>query len=197
MPFARKSAQKKNVKNVHSYKLSLFSKNLTKKLTFSRQMGYTMGKGIAAIRHNLRIEVLSMSLCCAVFLQTVSDICGHALFCRARPLPISIIVVEALCILALIAILVLVRNRLVRILSACGVEICAWQLCKAIVGPEALLTRIMTWVTAGVLIILTLAVVNSIKWRQYGEARNEEPHMDARSETGASSQTGRSDGTHP
>ena len=27
----------------------------------------------------------------------------------------------------------------------------------------------MTWVTAGVLIILTLAIVNSIKWRHYGE----------------------------
>ena len=175
----------------------LDSKNLAKKLTFSREMRYTIGKGIVTIRHNLRIEVLSMSLYCVAFLQTVSDTCGQARFCRARPLPVSIIAVEGLCILALVAVLVLVRNRLVRILSACGVEICAWQLCKAIFGPEALLTRVMTWVTAGVLIILTLAVVNSIKWRQYGEPRNEEPRPDTEADAGASNQTEQSDGVHP
>ena len=36
-----------------------------------------------------------------------------------------------------------------------------------------MLTRIMTWVTASVLIILTLAIVNSIKWRHYGEEESD------------------------
>lgn len=82
-------------------------------------------------------------------------------------------VVEGLCVLALVALLVLSKNRLVKILSGCGVEICAWQICKAAAGPDALLTRIMTWVTASVLIILTLAIVNSIKWRHYGEEESD------------------------
>ena len=75
--------------------------------------------------------------------------------------------------LSLVSLLVLSKNRLVKILSGCGVEICAWQICKAAAGPDALLTRIMTWVTAGVLIILTLAIVNSIKWRHYGEEESD------------------------
>lgn len=91
--------------------------------------------------------------------------------CLVSPLPVSIVVIEILCILALFAVLLLCRSSLVRILSLCAIEICVWLLCKYAIGPDSLLTKIMTWVTAGVLIILTLAIVNSIHWHPYGEEK--------------------------
>ncbi len=110
-----------------------------------------------------------MPFCCQFPFQAFLAVDGQAVFCRAQPFPVGVVVMEGICVLALAALLVLSKNRLVKILSGCGLEICAWQICKAVVGSDALLTRIMTWVTAGVLIILTLAIVNSINWRHYGE----------------------------
>lgn len=114
-----------------------------------------------------------MPFSCQLLLHSHISVDGQAVFCRTQPFPVGVVVVEGLCVLALVALLVLSKNRLVKILSGCGVEICAWQICKAAAGPDALLTRIMTWVTAGVLIILTLAIVNSIKWRHYGEEESD------------------------
>ena len=114
-----------------------------------------------------------MPFSCQLLLHSHISVDGQPVFCRTQPSPVGIVIVVGLCGLALVALLVLSKNRLVMILSGCGVEICAWQICKAAAGPDALLTRIMTWVTAGVLIILTLAIVNSIKWRHYGEEESD------------------------
>jgi hypothetical protein len=110
-----------------------------------------------------------MPFCCQLFCSGFSLSNHVSVFCTAQSIPVGAVVVEGLCVAALGTVIWLAKNRLIRILGCCGVEICLWQICKAVFGEEALLTRIMTWVTAGVLIVLTLAIVNSIKWHHYGE----------------------------
>ena len=64
----------------------------------------------------------------------------------------------------IIVLLVLVRNRMFKIICACGAEVCLWLACKVAFGPDALLSQIMTWVTALAVIALMIAIVNRIDW---------------------------------
>lgn len=98
--------------------------------------------------------------------------------CLVKPFPVSTVIIDGLCVLALVAVLLLFKSSLVRLVSLCAMEICFWQVCKYAIGPDSLLTKITTWITAAVLIILTLAIVNSIHWHPYGE-RNED-HTDTK-----------------
>lgn len=58
----------------------------------------------------------------------------------------------------------LFRTRFLKILFACGTEICLFLVCRSIFGPEALITQIMCWVTAAVVCIVTVSTVNRINW---------------------------------
>lgn len=103
---------------------------------------------------------------------------GDIRACLVKPFPVSTVVIEGLCILALLAVFLLFKSSLVRLVSLCAMEICFWLVCKHAIGPDSLLAKITTWITAAVLIILTLAIVNSIHWHPYGE-RNED-HTDTK-----------------
>lgn len=94
---------------------------------------------------------------------------GQALFGTVSEgsLPVAVLVVEILCGLALAAALFLSKTGLWRTLFACALEICAWRICKTVLGPDSIVSKILTWLTAGVLILLTLVIVNNIHWRQY------------------------------
>lgn len=96
--------------------------------------------------------------------------------CLVKPFPVRTVIINGLCVLALMAVLLLFKSSLVRLTSLCAIEICFWQVCKYAIGSNSLLTKITTWITAAVLIILTLAIVNSIHWHPYGERT--EDHTD-------------------
>lgn len=97
---------------------------------------------------------------------------GQALFgtaanaAEAESISVAALVIEIVCALALAAALILSKTSLWRTLFACALEICAWRICKTVLGSDSLISKIMTWLTAGVLIILTLVIVNNIHWRQ-------------------------------
>lgn len=95
-------------------------------------------------------------------------VAGQALFgaVSKEPMAIAALVVEIVCTLALAAALILSKTSLWRTVFACAMEICAWRICKTVLGSDSIITTIMTWLTAGVLIILTLVIVNNIHWRQ-------------------------------
>ena len=64
----------------------------------------------------------------------------------------------------LIALLFFFRQRFLKMLCACGAEICLWLSCKMAFGDDAILTQIMTWITALAAIIIVIAIVNRIDW---------------------------------
>lgn len=105
---------------------------------------------------------------------------GQALFgatadaTSEKSIAVAALVIEIVCALALVAALILVKTRLWRTLFACGLEICAWRICKTVLGADSLVSTIMTWLTAGVLIVLTLVIVNNIHWK-HPNVRSDQP----------------------
>ena len=80
--------------------------------------------------------------------------------------------VELFLMLCLIAAVFLFKARILKIIAGCAAEFCLWQACKAAFGPDAIPTQILTWITAVVVIVLTLAIVNRIPWHQYGSKKD-------------------------
>ncbi len=74
------------------------------------------------------------------------------------------LIAELVICVVLIALLFLFRQRFLKMLCACGAEICLWLSCKMAFGEEAIITQIMTWITALAAIIIVIAVVNRIDW---------------------------------
>lgn len=74
--------------------------------------------------------------------------------------------VIAVLVLALLSLVLLfiARRRLLKILFACSCEVCLFFACKMFFGDEALLTKIMCWVTALAACVVTVAIVNRINW---------------------------------
>ena len=58
------------------------------------------------------------------------------------------------------------RSRSVKIFCACGAEVFLFLACKMAFGSDALVTQIMCWLTAAVVCILTVGVVNRINWNE-------------------------------
>ena len=54
------------------------------------------------------------------------------------------------------------RQRIVKILCACSIEVCLFLACKLYFGSESLVTQIMCRVIAAVACIATVAIVNRI-----------------------------------
>ena len=76
----------------------------------------------------------------------------------------STLITELVICFVLVALLFLFKQRLLKILCACGAEICLWLSCKMAFGEDAIITQIMTWFTAFVAIIMVIAIVNRIDW---------------------------------
>ena len=75
----------------------------------------------------------------------------------------TLIVVELVLAALLLLLVFLFRQRLAKIICACGTEICLWLACD-MAFPNSLLTTIMTWITAFATIVIMISVVNHIDW---------------------------------
>lgn len=64
----------------------------------------------------------------------------------------------------LVVLLILFRKRFLKIICACGAEICLFLACKLFFGEESVFTVIMQWITAAAACIVTVAIVNRINW---------------------------------
>jgi hypothetical protein len=56
------------------------------------------------------------------------------------------------------------RQRIVKILCSCSVEVCLFIACRLYFGSDSIVTQIMCWLTAAVACIITVAIVNRINW---------------------------------
>ncbi len=75
------------------------------------------------------------------------------------------VVIAELCIAFLLLMVMLIfRKRIVKILCACGAEVCLFLACKLFFGADSIITQIMCWFTAAVACIVTVAIVNRINW---------------------------------
>lgn len=95
-----------------------------------------------------------------------------SIFVQSLPMrkPPSVLVLSELVIaLALFVIMLMVRHSSVKVLCACGVEICLFLACRFFFGSDSIITQIMCWITAAVACIVTVALVNAINW---GRIRN-------------------------
>ena len=73
------------------------------------------------------------------------------------------IVIELVLAVILVALVFLFRQRLAKLICACGAETCLWLACD-MAFPNSLLSTIMTWVTALATIVVVISIVNHIDW---------------------------------
>lgn len=95
------------------------------------------------------------------------------LFSQHEPAPTSFpaegfslgtLITELVICVLLLVLLFFFRQRFMKLLCACGAEICLWLACKMAFGETAILSQIMTWITALAAIIIVISVVNHIDW---------------------------------
>ncbi len=77
---------------------------------------------------------------------------------------VGVVITELAIALVLLVAMFLFRRRFLKILCACGAEVCLFLACKLFFGDESLLTQIMCWVTAAAACIVTVSIVNRINW---------------------------------
>lgn len=77
---------------------------------------------------------------------------------------LSTLIIELVIAAIMVVCLFLCRQRTMKIICVCGAEICLWLACKMAFGEDAILTQIMTWLTALVAIIIVITIVNRIDW---------------------------------
>ncbi len=82
----------------------------------------------------------------------------------AEGFSLGTLITELVICVLLIVLLFFFRKRFMKMLCACGAEICLWLACKMAFGENALLSQIMTWITALAAIIIVISVVNHIDW---------------------------------
>lgn len=75
----------------------------------------------------------------------------------------TLVAVELVLAAILLVLVFLFRQRLAKLICACGSEICIWLACDMAL-PNSLLTTIMTWITAFAAIIIVISIVNHIDW---------------------------------
>lgn len=82
----------------------------------------------------------------------------------AEGFSLGTLITELVICFLLIVLLFFFKQRFLKMLCACGAEICLWLACKMAFGEDAILTQIMTWITALAAIIIVIAIVNRIDW---------------------------------
>ena len=78
--------------------------------------------------------------------------------------PLGVVIAELAIAFVLLVVMLIFRRRSVKILCACGAEICLFLACKLFFGSDSIITQIMCWLTAAVACIITVALVNAINW---------------------------------
>ena len=84
----------------------------------------------------------------------------------AEEFPLGVVITELVLAALLTVTLFLVPHKLLKVLCACGAEVCLFLACKATFGPDSIITQIMCWLTAAVACIVTVSIVNSINWSE-------------------------------
>ena len=82
----------------------------------------------------------------------------------AEELPIGKLITVLIIAAALVTITFLVRKKFFKIIFISSAEICLFLACKAAFGPDSIITQIMCWITAAVVCMMTLSIVNNINW---------------------------------
>ncbi|MBE6585512.1 MAG: hypothetical protein E7645_03175 [Ruminococcaceae bacterium] len=77
---------------------------------------------------------------------------------------VATLIIELIICILFVILLFLFRPRFLKIICACGAEVCLWLACKMSFGPDAIITQIFTWITAAAAIIMMIAIVNRIDW---------------------------------
>ncbi len=78
---------------------------------------------------------------------------------------LGMVICEVVIALLLLVLMFMLRGRFLKLMCACGAEIGLFLACKTFFGNDALLTKIMCWITAAVACIVTVSVVNRINWK--------------------------------
>jgi hypothetical protein len=81
-------------------------------------------------------------------------------------IPTAGVVTHLILAVLLMAAAFLLRSRSLKIFCACTSEVFLFLSCKMAFGPEAIVTQIMCWLTAAVVCILTVGIVNRINWNE-------------------------------
>lgn len=92
----------------------------------------------------------------------LTDVAPRAIL--VEDIPTANVVTSLVLALLLTAIVFWVRSRSAKIFFACGAEVFLFLACKMAFGPEAIVTKIMCWLTAAVACIMTVFIVNRINW---------------------------------
>ena len=58
----------------------------------------------------------------------------------------------------------LFSKRFLKILCLCTTEVCLFLACRQYFGSDSLITEIMRWLTALVVCVITVSIVNRINW---------------------------------
>ena len=66
----------------------------------------------------------------------------------------------------LLALVFLFRRRFLKTICGCTSEICLFLACKEYFGSDALVTQVLCWITAAIVCIVTVTIVNSIDWNK-------------------------------
>lgn len=82
----------------------------------------------------------------------------------AEEIPFGVVIAELAIAFVLFLAMLIFRQRVLKILCACGTEICLFLACKLFFGSDSIITQIMCWLTAAVACILTVVIVNHINW---------------------------------
>ncbi len=77
---------------------------------------------------------------------------------------LGVVITELVLAALLLVLMFFFRRRFLKILCACGSEVCLFLACKLFFGPDHLVTWIMCWITAAAACIVTVAIVNRINW---------------------------------
>ena len=81
-------------------------------------------------------------------------------------IPMGVLITELVVAVLLFCLVFIFRRRFLKIICGCASEICLFLACKEYFGSNALITQIACWVTAVIVCIVTVTIVNSIDWNK-------------------------------
>jgi hypothetical protein len=76
----------------------------------------------------------------------------------------GVVIAELAIAFVLLVSMLFFRQRVIKILCACGTEVCLFLACKLFFGSDSIVTQVMCWFTAAVACIITVVIVNRINW---------------------------------
>ncbi len=78
----------------------------------------------------------------------------------------TVLICHLVASVVLLASMFIFRRRFLKIIFGCTSEMCLFLACKEYFGSDALITQIFCWITAVIVCIVTVTIVNSIDWNK-------------------------------